>query len=257
MHDDRKQKQSTETEASAKELQIPSENEEKCGINGNSQVHKMRNGGGVTAEIDGAATERVVGCPSPEDAGDKSIAGETQPSGPSSAVAVEAGGGGGGEGRKKKKGQRKEKRSGEEGGGGGGIVAGDMVSPQRVPAPASIESTTPLHPHHHHQDQIPSSNYNPPLNQAYNYPIHAVVSHPANVASYNTAHPSSTSGPFYATPPPYSHAYVHSVASRDISQPLPLPLPSPPLPLTEQSNSPPSSPFDFFSDENPSGCFVM
>lgn len=250
VHDGEKQKQSTETEAPAKEVQVPPKSEEKCGINGNAQVleiSKSGDGGGAAAEIGGSGVERIVESP-PQGGGDQSIAGETQPSGPggsSAAVAVDASGSHGGELRKKKKkGQRKEK----SGGGGSGTVTGDVVSPQTVPAPASIGSTTPLD---HHHDQIPSTNHSPPLNQPYYYPVHTVVSQPAYVASYNTAHPSGTHGPYYAAPPPYSYAYVHSVAPRNISPP------SPPLLLAEQPNSPPSSPFDFFSDENPSGCSVM
>ncbi|XP_038878609.1 heavy metal-associated isoprenylated plant protein 36-like [Benincasa hispida] len=262
-----KQKQSTETEPPAEELQVRPKNEEKCGINENVEVLEISKGGdghGDATETGGGGggegpAERAVKSP-------PSIAGETDPVVPSGAVAVEANCSGGGEGRKKKKkGQRKEKS--------GGAIAGEVMSPQTIPTPASIGSATPLD---HHHDQIPPSNHSLPFNQPYNYPVHTVVSRPAYVANYNTVYPSSTSDAYYTSPPLQSYAYIHPAAPRNTSQPsssLPtveqsyayvhsvaprnissLLSPSPPM---EQSNSPPSSPFDFFSDENPSGCSIM
>lgn len=260
VRDGGKQKQSTETEPPPpEELQVPSKNEEKCGINENVQVVEISKGGDATETQGGGPAERVVESP-------PSIASETEPGVPSGAVDVQASCGGGVEGRKKKKkkSQRKEKS--------GGAVAGEAASPQTIPTPASIGSSTL----DHHPDQIPSSNHSPPLNQPYNYPVHTVVSQPAYIASYNTIYPSNTYGAYYASPPPYSYAYVHSAAPRNIS---PLSSPSPVVeqsyahvhsiasrnisslsslsPEVEQLNSPTSSPFDFFSDENPSGCSIM
>ncbi|XP_022145914.1 heavy metal-associated isoprenylated plant protein 35-like [Momordica charantia] len=243
VQDGESKKQRAETEA-AKEVNDPPKNEEKGEISGNAQVAEMINDGGDAAEkIAGAGVGRVVKSP-PEGGGEKCTAGEAQPGGPSGAVAVESSGGEGR--RKKKKGQKK----GKSVGGGGGAAAGNEVGPQSVPAPASTGSATP--PDHH--DQIPPLNHGPPCHQPYHYPVHMPVSQPAYVASYNTAHPSSSYGPYYVTPSPFSYAYVHSTVSRDISSSYSS---SPPLPPVEQSNSPSSSPFDFFSDENPSGCSIM
>ncbi|KAG7022312.1 hypothetical protein SDJN02_16043 [Cucurbita argyrosperma subsp. argyrosperma] len=276
VHDGGMQKQSTETEAPAKEVPVPSKNEENCGISGAAQILEISNDGdGAAAKIGRATVERVVEFTS-GGGGDKNIAGETQPGGAGgSAVAVEASSGGGGEGRKKKrKGQKKEK-SGGGGGGGGGAVVGDVEGPQVVPPPGSIGSATP-HDHHHPHDPTPSSNHAPPFNQPY-YPIspqpthmasynmissqqthvasyNTISSQPTHMTSYNTTHPTTTYGPYYVEPLPYS--YVHSVAVRNTSLPSP-PSPPQPQPLTELSNSPTSNPFDFFSDENPSGCTVM
>ncbi|XP_022934017.1 heavy metal-associated isoprenylated plant protein 36-like isoform X1 [Cucurbita moschata] len=289
VHDGGMQKQSTETEAPAKEVPVPSKNEENCGISGAAQILEISNDGdGAAAKIGRATVERVVEFTS-GGGGDKNIAGETQPGGAGgSAVAVEASSGGGGEGRKKRKGQKKEKSGG--GGGSGGAAVGDVECPQVVPPPGSLGSATP-HDHHHQHDPTPSSNHAPPFNQPYYHPVHTISSQPTHIASYNTispqpthmasyntissqqthvasyntissqpthmtsyntTHPTTTYGPYYVEPLPYS--YVHSVAVRNTSLPSP---PSPPQPLTELSNSPTSNPFDFFSDENPSGCTVM
>ncbi|KAL4034571.1 hypothetical protein IC575_003224 [Cucumis melo] len=260
VRDGGKQKQSTETEPSAEALQVPPRNEEKSGTNENVQVlqiSKADDGHGDATETNGRV-ERVV--ESPPD-----IACETQPGMPSGAVDIEASCSGDGEGRKKKKkkkqGQRKEKSS--------GAVAREMVSPPTVPTPANIGSPNP-------PNQIPSSNHSPPFNNPYNHPLHVAASQPAYVASYNTVYPTNTHDAYYASPPSYSYAYVHSMAPRNsttLSSSLPIAeqpytyahsieprnissLSSLP-PVVEQSNSPPSSPFDFFSDENPSGCSIM
>ncbi|XP_022969697.1 heavy metal-associated isoprenylated plant protein 36-like isoform X3 [Cucurbita maxima] len=271
VHDGGKQKQSTETEAPAKEVPVPSKNEENCGISGAAQILEISNDGdGAAAKIGRATVERVVEFTS-GGSGDKNIAGETQPGGAGGGAAAVASSGGGGEGRKKKrKGQKKEKSDG--GGGGGGAVVGDMEGPQVVPPPGSIGSATP-HDHHHHHDPTPSSNHAPPFNQPYNHSVHTISSQPTHVtsyntispqpthvasyntissqpthmASYNTTHPTTTYGSYYVEPLPYS------VVVRNTSPPSP----PQPQPLAELSNSPTSNPFDFFSDENPSGCTVM
>uniref|UniRef100_A0A0A0LZ09 HMA domain-containing protein n=1 Tax=Cucumis sativus TaxID=3659 RepID=A0A0A0LZ09_CUCSA len=249
VRDGGKKKQTTETEPPAEELQVPPRNEEKSGTNEN--VRRCDDGHGDATET-GGPVERVVESP-------PNISSETQPGMPSGAVDIEASCSGDGEVMRKKKkkkkaqAQRKEKNS--------GAVAGEMVSPQTVPTPTNIGSPTP-------PNQIPSSNHSPP----FNHPLHTTLSQPAYIASYNTAYPTNTHDAYYASPPSYSYAYVHSMAPT-LSSSLPImeqpyayahsieprnisPLSSLP-PVVEQSNSPPSSPFDFFSDENPSGCSIM
>ncbi|XVF41884.1 hypothetical protein PTKIN_Ptkin01aG0316200 [Pterospermum kingtungense] len=153
----------------------------------------------------------------------------------------EKSGGGGGSGSKKnkKKGQKGNANAnanfeeGEHSGDaalaciGSHFTAHGPHGPVPMPSPASHSP-----PRQHHMYEHPSYHHAPPV----------------YVTSYNTAYPSNSySASYYASPPPYSYAYMHPGHMSEHHHPSDF----------NRYSSQPSDSFEMFSDENPNACSIM
>ena len=150
-----------------------------------------------------------------------------------------SGGGGGGSKKNKKKGQKGNANAnfdeGEHSGDAGPAFIGSHFTGYGPHGPVPLPS--------------PASHSPPPQHHMYEHPTYYHAP-PVYVTSYNTAYPSSSySASYYASPPSYSHTYVHPGHMSE----------HPPSDLYTYSSyaSQPSDSYEMFSDENPNACSIM
>ncbi|XP_021282499.1 heavy metal-associated isoprenylated plant protein 35 isoform X2 [Herrania umbratica] len=154
--------------------------------------------------------------------------------------AGEQSGGGGGSGSKKNKKKVQKGNAnanldeGEHSGDAGPACIGSRFSVYGPHGPVPMPSAASHSPPRHHQMHEYPTYYQAP---------------PVYVTSYNTAYPSSSySASYYASPPPYSYAYMHPGHMSE--------RPSDPDTYPSYSSRPSDS-FEMFSDENPNACSIM